>query len=902
MDSLEPVPTILANQWEGYQHFIDQTIQSFDTLAYPSRNCTIPNIDKIEPDKGKTILGQPYTEDQKMIGNMQKFTTMGGDELEVRVWSSDQYIEYGTHSGTFVIGETVTGGSSGTTGVITSIDIGITNRIFLKNVTANFVVGETITGGTSSATATVTILHTKYGDVIEVLYTDTNPSGAFYNIPHWYQITMSQNPLTPGLHRYSFDQWFDTNIDPAISLNISRLIWVNGLSNVFSWTGGIAPIISMVPNVSITTTAGITWASLGFVDPAIGGNGHVIVNGISYLATGGWSTDTLLISDTTGISVGDVAVARIDFNNSSLSGNVPFDFCRNSKNYMFYGWWKDRRLWMSNAFNRPSSVDITASQAAQNDLILTNDSAYTGIGSHIYKVTIDSTVQPPVQEYSPVPSDTGGNNAVFIGNHTGTNRDFYELVVDSSTTHVAFFFNGSFIRTFSMASATPSSPSVLNNGISVYFLNGANVTHVQNTAFFYTIGGQDTFQYQIDNGTPVGTLIPITGGSQSLGSGVEIQFVSPNGHTVGDYWSITVNQAITDAWYNFYYTLPIRRPGEGFIYRLPSNFWTMDTQEDKLYVNSQFGEWGEVTTDLSSDLESETIQLSPLKQAGALKVIDPWLTGHLDDDLMFVTIDKSLMSIGRKEFLQEPQDGYLSDPVKLDFLSCSFVGGGMRYIGKRLYITSPEQNICHVYDASKKYWQPPKTFIEMGLPSIVENQLIMHSNLRNQSFTMFTNSNGDNGQPYTVELKTPYSAYFKLVARKHIPARWDSKFSSNAFTEGYIRGNPQLVHTVYLGVNGCGGTYSHPIVPIVCVQSDRSPLGEGPVGSHPLGSDLGIIGLDYFNEIYTKYKPILNYYFISLGITCTAENHSYAILSLGVNMVFAPTGNNTLVNRDLSEL
>lgn len=965
-EKLTQLPEFMAADWAGYFHFQDPTIQKFNSLTFPSKNCSMPRSDKVVPDKGKTLLGQEFTQNVGIIGNKEKFTTMAGDELEVRVYASERFIEYsGLASGPFTIGETVTGGTSGATGVVESLDTG---KIIFSSVTGIFTIGETITGGTSSATATVTIEHTTYGDEIQVLYTDLNPNGAFYNIPHWYQITQNVNPLTRGLHRYSFDQWFDTNLNPSASLNLPRLIWVNGLSQIFSWTGGIAPIISIVPNTSITTTAGVTWASLGFVSPALGGSGNIIINGVVYAITGGWATDTLTLANTTGISVNDLAFAQIETDTTT----TPIDYCKQNQNYMFYGYWKSRKEFMSNAFNRPALQDIVNSQALLNDLVVNQNSPYTGTTSKTYRVTIDS-VNPNIDEKVFIPGGGSSNLADGIYDTSGysgtagvTNIYNVSIIADLTTAVTTGVFAvgesvkgatsnaegvimaiqtlfGSDILGIKMS--TPSSfvaGETLNgsNGGSTaitgnvdyfswfqYSKNGVVVNtntgfgsfpynilvttlitlsdgltitfstfsgHAVGDTFKLTInqGGVDTFQWQIDGAVPVATFVAITGAFQTLSDGVQIQFVSKTGHKIGDFWDITVFPAITEAWHNFYYSLPSRRPGEGYIFTLPSNFWTMDVQEEKMYINTQFGEWSTITSELSSDLLSEKLTLKPLKQSGALKVIDPWMTGHLEDDLMFVTLDKSLMSLGRKEFLQEPQDGYLSDPVRFDFLPCTFVGGSIKYIGKRLYISSPEQHITHCYDVAQEYWQPPKTFSEVGILSIVGNQLICHSNVRNQSFTMFTSNDGDNGMQYVVTMRTPYSS---------VGSRWKSKYSSNSFTEGYIEGAPELIHTVYSGVNGCGLIAPHPIRPIVCVAPDRAPIGEGPFGSHALGSDLSTQG-NYFNEIFTKYSPIISYYFIALQIECTAKTHSYSIISLGMNATYSPTGNNTFVNRDITNL
>jgi len=60
-------------------------------------------------------------------------------------------IQYDTLVGTFTVGETITGGTSGATAVIDADD-GV-EVIDFTQTTGDFVIGETITGGTSAATA-----------------------------------------------------------------------------------------------------------------------------------------------------------------------------------------------------------------------------------------------------------------------------------------------------------------------------------------------------------------------------------------------------------------------------------------------------------------------------------------------------------------------------------------------------------------------------------------------------------------------------------------------------------------------------------------------------------------------------------------------------------------------------
>jgi hypothetical protein len=67
--------------------------------------------------------------------------------------TTDSIFEHGTPSGAFTLGETVTGGTSGSTAVVEGVGA---DFIQVSTISAPFEVGEVITGGTSTETATLT--------------------------------------------------------------------------------------------------------------------------------------------------------------------------------------------------------------------------------------------------------------------------------------------------------------------------------------------------------------------------------------------------------------------------------------------------------------------------------------------------------------------------------------------------------------------------------------------------------------------------------------------------------------------------------------------------------------------------------------------------------------------------
>lgn len=837
-------PSVNLVNWQGYFRNTDPTILPPNTLTFPSINCFIPNKDKIVPRLGTTLLGQAFTSNKTwpIVGHKKRFATMSGIVVEVRVSKSDDM---------------------------------------------------------------------NLGDILEVLY--PNPATG---IPEWYAVSQNPNPFPTGVHRYYFDDWFDTNLNPALSFNLSRLIWVNGLPQIFSWTGGIAPIVSIVANTSISTTPGVSWASLGFPDPAIGGSPYIVIRGTNYTITGGWATDTLTLTNTSGIVVNDVAFEAIVSNASP--GNIPFDVCRNNKNYMFYGSWNSRKLFMSNQIAHDATAEITSVDAVLNDLVLTGD--FTGTKEQEISVKIDSTgfansdISFSGSGANAVSFDTSGYSLI------GTQNTYKVVVYEtggtgSFTTWGWIFFKNGVSTDFGPLQGptgavipgpfTPAggdgikfnipSPiigSLLPIGVGPYTsYTGAlgngdtwsiTVTTASNGAF-------DTFQWSIDNVLQQ-QFQQITGAAQALGStGLSIQFISIVGHSLGDSWIITGDPAILSAWANFYYTLPIRKPDEGYIYQLPSNFWAMAPQEEQMYVNTKYGYWSYVSTVRSADLQSEAVSLTPLKQASSSKVIFPYMMSYLEDYLIYVTEDKKLDMIGRQKLLQLPQTRSLSQPVAIDFQEATFEDGSMEYWDQRLWITSPKENVMLCYDnqPTNKYWQPPQVIPENGILSIVDNTLISHSNIRNQTFNLFTGTSGDVESDYTVRAR---SAYFTGGNR------WAFKNSNKSFVEGYVSGAPPMKLNVYLEVGGCAGIRSHDLKPVICILPDQAPLGQGNLGSHQNGSDISQTN-SHFYEIFPDFKPILEYRIAALELECVATNHSYSWLSMGLNDIVANRGNTDLLNK-----
>lgn len=811
--SLSDQPATLFASFIGYLRHADATTIPKNALTYPSQNCFVPMRDKIVPRGGSTPLGAPFTAGKfwPVVGHKKSFGTMGGVNVEVRVSRSD---------------------------------------------------------------------NGNLNDIIEVLY--PNPlTGA----NQWYPIstgiwgvlpsTLSAwNSVPPGAHEYYMDSWFDTNLNPARSLNVSRLIWTNGLSYIFSWIGAIAPIAdvsgSIASNYYLTTSFGtvvfeplfpgayttgevITGSTSGATAVV---HSFAIVNSVSTLATirnsptnfvpgetltGGTSGYTSLV---TSYTPPPTTWGSLGFLDPSISGESPY-ININGTAYVVNSGWSTNTIDTINPFNPTVAVGSVA-------------------------------FSYPRADASTVPLDVCRGNQGYMYYGWWKSRRYFQSN--------AFGHDAS-------ASIT-NTTAILNDLVASLPVGaGSHVFRILITS----AGAPDQFQWQFDGGAPVATGVAITGGAQTLtapgGHSVTIQFGATTGHTVGDEWDIEVDQAVTQAWTNFYYTLPVRKPGEGYTYNLPSNFWTMEPQEAEMYVNTTYGEWGYIETKLSANLQSESARYVPLKQAAASKVIWPYMIGHTDNSLIYVTDNKKLDQISRQKFLELPQIGNLSNLVQLDFNECDFVAGSMEYFDKKTLINSPNQRKMLVYDNLQKYWQPPQVIPENGILSVIGNQLITHSSIRNQTFNIWVDDtqDGDNGVVYTVLARTAYAAD---------SGRWGNSFSTFSFVEGYVLNKPPMDMNIYLDINGSSGIRSHRVRPVLGKLPDTGPLGEGYNGEHQLGSD-SYDPDPHFFELDKKSTPLkMSYHFLSMEMVCTAKNHSYEWLSLGVNRVVDNTGNNDLIPKE----
>lgn len=206
-----------------------------------------------------------------------------------------------------------------------------------------------------------------YYDIVEgklqvLLNLDTNPE--------WLTI---KSDLTSG--RIVFAPWWN-NTEKK-----DRIVFVNGNSNLYSWSGGIATVSSATGD-TITKTGISTWAQAGFSITS-GEKKFLIGNAESgaqeYTYTGGENTTTL-----TGITPalpslsGETIAQSVLTESNSPDTDFTNDFVKTIGNQLYVGSYTSRLVYISSATDFTDYVVLTPRVSGSPEL-LTLDNNPTGI-------------------------------------------------------------------------------------------------------------------------------------------------------------------------------------------------------------------------------------------------------------------------------------------------------------------------------------------------------------------------------------------------------------------------------------------------------------------------------------------------------------------------------------------
>lgn len=178
--------------------------------------------------------------------------------------------------------------------------------------------------------------------------------------------------MTTAQTRWVFDAWWDN------TLKKNKVIAVNGLSNIYSWAGGVTTIASTTVN-TITKTGPATWTEDHF--ESTGGAGTVMINGTSYAYTGGAGTTTLtgVTPNPTGEANGSYVLSGVVTTANKPATSYPADFLKVVNNRAFIGSYTSQLIYISSSTDF-TNFTIPAPIIPGSPNILTLDGVGKGIG------------------------------------------------------------------------------------------------------------------------------------------------------------------------------------------------------------------------------------------------------------------------------------------------------------------------------------------------------------------------------------------------------------------------------------------------------------------------------------------------------------------------------------------
>jgi len=710
------------------------------------------------------------------------------------------------------------------------------------------------------------------GDVVEA-WLPVYVAGVATSTSQWYQITATTTPTNKLLapankgHRYFWAEWWDTiNLIPRVAFTL-------GMTSIGSWSGGAA-VVTGVTGTTITTDK--IWTAKGFID-APEGNPIIVVNGVEYTVTAGFGTNTITVASTAGILLDDVVFSSVQLDDT-LSGGTTYDVCSMINNQVYYMDWNQRNVYISWNRNQVATT-VIADNAILADLIATG--TYNGINTEYIKVKIDSIIQPPIRTFAPFAVGSI-DNIVFSGAHTGAVRDIYKVYL---TAVGPTFFYDIYLNGLLLIAATPlfTTSYVAPNGITISAEGTFPTPSAIGDAWTYEIGGTDTYTWYIGDANQ-GVNIPVT--TPIVDSGVTYTFQNPNGHALGDSWLITNQPTIIQGWTNFTYTNPGRLPGQGFTLLLDSNGWTMQPQENVMYMNSSAGHYTTAKLVLASNLLTENVTIERLKSEPQNKVLYPYLARYIKNQFATISQDKTFDVLGRQKFLELPQTKSISDEVRIDFETSDWEDADILYFKRKIYFCIPRDGLIFVYDDYKKYWHAPMQFGKrISLLSVIDGKLIGHSYEQNESYELFTGLNDLGIFPIKTRMVFPYESFGERMGEKLL--------SAIGF-EGYVLGNPQIYAQINSGLGGCDGQKRILLKPVMCLPEDLASLGKSGLGFHGLGNAPTQVIPHFY---YIKTFDNMMFYQRNIEIQCDSLDQRWSLISLGTDVSMAGINNESIVDR-----
>ena len=268
---------------------------------------------------------------------------------------------------------------------------------------------------------------------------------------------------------------------------------------------------------------------------------------------------------------------------------------------------------------------------------------------------------------------------------------------------------------------------------------------------------------------------------------------------------------------------------------------------------------------MSQDNSQELVRTIRYKTAKGMGLISKDAICPIKNNTVYISREPGL--VGLSESQLEAPDGNrnvpLSDPIKNDFDAYDFTDAHVVYWKRAIFIALPNEGLVLIYDMMRNLWHPPQT-IPVSRLGIIDDQLIGHSAVSNETYQLFVGTN-DNGNRINFVARFAYNDGGRRDRLKNMSEEW---------SDGYISSNGLLNLNLSIGFEGSIKKWNFPISGLdstIVTGRQATPLGNGPFGSQPLGGaninspqgtgaalyrfhQIDTVQQDDYFEFYTEYS------------------------------------------------
>jgi hypothetical protein len=243
-----------------------------------------------------------------------------------------------------------------------------------------------------------------------------------------------------------------------------------------------------------------------------------------------------------------------------------------------------------------------------------------------------------------------------------------------------------------------------------------------------------------------------------------------------------------------------RTPGEGALLTLDGPPTGYVPQEEFMYISAGNDYWYQIGFQLSADQTNEAVTIQRLKTTTGQSAQSQALISKIKNDVIFVSNEPTMSTLGRIELVETPQTVDISDIIKFDFDTYDFTNGCTFYHRDFIYVAIPTDDIVIIYNLQRGFWEAPQV-LPIRRFAIIDGELYGHSSRQPETYKLFTGTSdrsidGESGNPINSVAAFSYMQYGD---------RANYKAMTEWYTEGYIQPNTTLTQTLLYDYNGSGG-------------------------------------------------------------------------------------------------